>query len=88
MNICGLTDVLGECLVDLPKHMPHLEYLDASQCNSMSDEVLYELVETVPDLTVIDYYSTVLRPRGSENDGRIFKVNGPSTDVQLIEQIL
>lgn len=62
MIICGMREIIGECLLDLPKLMPELKYLDASQCNKMSDELLLEMVNTVPNLTVINYYCEILRP--------------------------
>lgn len=63
LNMCGLTDVQGQCLLDLPELMPKLVFLDASQCNAMSDEVLLDIVDAVPNITVIDYYTEVLLPR-------------------------
>ncbi|XP_031562129.1 F-box/LRR-repeat protein 2-like isoform X1 [Actinia tenebrosa] len=62
MIMCGMREIMGNCLLNLPKLMPRLRYLDASQCNKMSDQLLLELVNTVKNLTVLNYYCEILRP--------------------------
>ncbi|XP_032223041.2 F-box/LRR-repeat protein 20 isoform X2 [Nematostella vectensis] len=62
LNICGLREVTGVPLRQVPSTMPHLTELDARQCNKMRDELLYELVVKVPKLIVIDYYGDYVVP--------------------------
>ncbi|EDO49740.1 predicted protein [Nematostella vectensis] len=62
LNICGLREVTGVPLRQVPPTMPHLTELDARQCNQMRDELLYELVVKVPKLIVIDYYGDYVVP--------------------------
>lgn len=71
MNICGAKDLRGNPLKEIPKHMPSLRSLNATQCNLVSDDLLEELAFLMPEMIVTNYY-------GEEVDSSKFKArSGP-----------
>lgn len=62
MNICGAKDLRGNPLKDIPKQMPRLRRLDATQCNLVPDSLLDELVSMMPQMTIINYYGEEVLP--------------------------
>lgn len=56
LNICGVKNLHGNLLKEVPKLMQRLRSLDATQCNLISDDLLDELAFLMPTLVIFDYY--------------------------------
>ena len=61
LNLCGLNELLGEPLKELPQEMPKLTYLDGRQCNKVPDNLLEQLAWKMTKLTVLNYYGEQVR---------------------------
>ena len=62
MNICGAKDLRGNPLKEIPRHMPSLRLLDATQCNLVPDDLLEEIAFVMPQITIINYYGEEVQP--------------------------
>lgn len=56
ISIIGLAKLTSSALGKIPFLLPHLRLLDLQQCHLISDAIVMELVEVLPELKVLNYY--------------------------------
>ena len=62
MNICGVGQVLGNPLKEIPQLMLGLRRLDVTMCDQIPAELLEEIAFIMPHMTIIDYYDKKFQP--------------------------
>ena len=69
LDLCGLKRLTDGAVTPIPWRLRFLSWLSLTQCNGISDTFVNYLVETMPGLTVLDYYDT---PHGAGAETRPF----------------
>ena len=60
LTLIGLRLLTGEPLKDTVNRLPHLKYLDLTNCNSIEDHIIRDVARQSVSLTVWDYYGSRL----------------------------
>lgn len=69
LHLVGLHEMYGIPFTRVAKNNPDLTFLDLSNCNKIKDEIVTNLVNSMPNLVAKDYYGDYLV--NSENTRKI-----------------